>query len=194
MLFYPPKFGHCWSSSLSFRHSLRNTLWIILNWKLTASWLFLGFPGGPSGKELNCQYRRIRDMGSILGLGRSPAGGHGNSLQYSCLENPVDRGVWRATVHGVTKSQTWLSDLKNMQLPLLGYRWPYIVRQNESALVVVVDLEFQEVIGLLTIQCEWKEVICRTQKMVGCLLAILYPVNWVSGELQPISGRSVSIQ
>ena len=48
----------------------------------------------------------IRDMGSIPGLGRSPGGGHGNPLQYSCLENPVDRGAWQATVHGVAKSQT----------------------------------------------------------------------------------------
>ena len=50
-------------------------------------------------------------MGSILGLGRS-GGGNGNPLQYSCLENPMDRGAWRDTVHGVTKSQTqlqWLS-------------------------------------------------------------------------------------
>ena len=48
----------------------------------------------------------IRDMGLIPGLGRSPRGGHGNPLQYSCLENPMDRGAWRATVHGVAKSQT----------------------------------------------------------------------------------------
>ena len=48
----------------------------------------------------------VRDSGSIPGLGRSPGGGHGNSLQYSCLENPMDRGAWRAIVHGVAKSQT----------------------------------------------------------------------------------------
>ena len=48
----------------------------------------------------------IRDVGSIPGLGRSPGGGHGNPLQYSCLENPMDRGPWWATVHGVTKSRT----------------------------------------------------------------------------------------
>ena len=46
----------------------------------------------------------IRDVGSNLRVGRSPAGGHGNPLQYSCLENPMDRGAWRASVHGVTKS------------------------------------------------------------------------------------------
>ena len=48
----------------------------------------------------------IRDAGSIPGLGRYTGGGHGNPLQYSCLENPMDKGAWRATVHGVTKSQT----------------------------------------------------------------------------------------
>ena len=48
----------------------------------------------------------IRDAGSIPGLGRSPGGGHGNPLQYSCLENPMDRGAWQALVHRVAKSQT----------------------------------------------------------------------------------------
>ena len=50
----------------------------------------------------------IRDTGSIPGSGRSPGDGHGNPLQYSCLENPMDRGVWQATVHRVTKSRTQL--------------------------------------------------------------------------------------
>ena len=48
----------------------------------------------------------IRDMGSIPGLGRSPRRGHGNPLQYSCLENPMDRGVWRAAAHRIPKNQT----------------------------------------------------------------------------------------
>ena len=48
----------------------------------------------------------VRDAGSIPGLGRSPGGGHGNPLQYSCLENPMDRGAWWATVHRVAKSRT----------------------------------------------------------------------------------------
>ena len=47
-----------------------------------------------------------RDVGWITGLGRSPGEGHGNPLQYSCLENPMDRGSWQATVHGVTQSWT----------------------------------------------------------------------------------------
>ena len=51
----------------------------------------------------------IRDMGSIPGSGRSPGEGHSNPLQNSCLENPMDRGAWQATVHGVRKSWTTLS-------------------------------------------------------------------------------------
>ena len=51
-----------------------------------------------------------RDLGSIPESGRSPAGGHGNPLQYSCVENPMDRGTWQAAVHGVAKSWTQLSD------------------------------------------------------------------------------------
>ena len=52
----------------------------------------------------------IRDVGLILGLGRSPGGGSGNPVQYFCLENPMDRGAWWAIVHGVAKSWTQLSD------------------------------------------------------------------------------------
>ena len=52
----------------------------------------------------------IREVGSVPGLGRSPGGGHSNPLQYSCLENPMGRGARWGTVHGVTKSRTWLSD------------------------------------------------------------------------------------
>ena len=57
-------------------------------------------------KNLLAMQEIAGDLGSIPGLGRSPGGGHGNSLQYSCLENSMDRGAWRAMVHGVTKSRT----------------------------------------------------------------------------------------
>ena len=59
-------------------------------------------------KNLPANAGNITDAGSIPGLGRSPGGRHSNSLQYSCLENPMDRGTWRATAHRVTKSQTRL--------------------------------------------------------------------------------------
>ena len=67
----------------------------------------MGFPLGSEGKESACN---AGDLGSMLGLGISPGGGHGNPLKYSCLENPMDSGAWQATVHGVAKSRTWLSD------------------------------------------------------------------------------------
>ena len=59
-----------------------------------------------SSKEFACNARATGDMGSVPGLGRSPGGWHSNPLQYSCLENPKNRGAWWATVHAVTKSQT----------------------------------------------------------------------------------------
>ena len=67
----------------------------------------MGFPCGSAGKEST---GNAGDLGSIPGLGRSPEGGHGNPLHCSCLENPMDRTAWWATVHGVAKSQTQLSD------------------------------------------------------------------------------------
>ena len=71
----------------------------------------MGFPGGTGGKESTCNAEDLRDLGSIPGLKRSPGGGHGNPLQYSCLENPIDRGAWWATAHGVAQSWTWLNGL-----------------------------------------------------------------------------------
>ena len=65
----------------------------------------LGFPGGVVVKNPPPNAIDTGDAGLIPGLGRSPAEGNGNPLQYSCLENPMDRGAWWATVHGVTKSQ-----------------------------------------------------------------------------------------
>ena len=63
----------------------------------------MGFPGGSDSKE---SAHNVGDPGSIPGSGRSPGEGNGNPLQYSCLENSKDRGVWWAIVHGVTKSDT----------------------------------------------------------------------------------------
>ena len=70
--------------------------------------VFCSRPGGSDSKESACN---AGGMGSVPGLGRSSGGGNGNPLQYSCLENSMDKGAWQATVHRVTKSQTWLKRL-----------------------------------------------------------------------------------
>ena len=69
----------------------------------------MGFPCSSDSKQSACNEG---DLGLIPGLGGSPGKGNGYALQYSCLENPMDRGAWQATVHGVAKSQTRLSDFQ----------------------------------------------------------------------------------
>ena len=68
----------------------------------------MGCPGCPAGKESTCN---AGNLGSIPGSGQSPGEGNGHPLQYSCLENPMDRGAWRATVHRVAKSWTQMKQL-----------------------------------------------------------------------------------
>ena len=72
----------------------------------------LGFSGGSDGKASLCS---AGDQGSIPGLGRSPGEGNGSPLQYSCLENSMDGAAWWATVHGVAKSRTRLSNFTTLQ-------------------------------------------------------------------------------
>ena len=69
--------------------------------------IFLSFPGGSVSKESPCN---TGDLGFLPWLGRSPRGGQGNPLQYSCLENPMDTGTWLSAVQGVARGQTRLSD------------------------------------------------------------------------------------
>ena len=78
------------------------------------------FPGGSEVKASACN---AGDLGSIPGSGRSPGEGNGNPLQYSCLENPMDRGAWWATVHGVTKSWTRLSNFSLNVLTHMPALW-----------------------------------------------------------------------
>ena len=73
--------------------------------------------GFPVVKNLPANTGEARDMGSISELGRSPGVGNGNPLQYSYLENSMDRGAWQATAHGVTKSQTQLSAYTHSHTP-----------------------------------------------------------------------------
>ena len=78
-----------------------------------------GFPHSSVGKESACD---AGDPGLIPGLGRFPGKGNGNPLQYSCMENPMDGGAWWATVHGVAKSRTRLSDFTSLSLSLAPKR------------------------------------------------------------------------
>ena len=78
----------------------------MINLNIISVHLRRGFPSSSSGQEFACN---ARDLGLTPGSGRSPGEGHGDPLQYSCLENPMDRRAWQATVHGVTKSHTRLS-------------------------------------------------------------------------------------
>ena len=70
-----------------------------------------GFPGGSVVKNLPANAGDVRDMVSVPGSGKSPGAGQGNPLQYSCLENPTDRGAWQTMVHRVAKSWTQLKQL-----------------------------------------------------------------------------------
>ena len=84
------------SMKIFFIFFLQQCLDVSLNW-------LLGFPGGSDDEESTCN---AGDQGLLPGSGRSPGGRHSNPLQYSCLENAMDRGAWWARVHGVAKSQT----------------------------------------------------------------------------------------
>ena len=81
----------------------------------------LGFPGGSVGKASACN---AGDLGSIPESERSPGEGNGNPLQYSCLENPMDSGAWQATVHGVAKSRTQLSDFTSLTAAIIAREVP----------------------------------------------------------------------
>ena len=83
----------------------------VILWIHSPEWISLGFPCGASGKEPASQCRRCKRRSFHPWVGKIPGGGHGNPLQYSCLENPTDRGACQTTVHRVTMSQTRLKQL-----------------------------------------------------------------------------------
>ena len=95
---------------------------------------YRGFPGGSVVKNPPAN---AGDAGLIPGSGRSPGGGHGNPLQYSCLENPSDRGAWRATVHVVVKSQTQLSTHALLQFKIFSV--PYLKARNMCKIITIYN-------------------------------------------------------
>ena len=96
-------------------------------------YIYLGFPGGASSSESACQFRRREDESWIPESGRSPGEGNGSPLQYSCLENSMDRGAWWAIVRGIAKSQTWPSNWARMSyMYIYKYSWHDIGRQHNQ--------------------------------------------------------------
>ena len=96
-------------TNMSFLETLSKTFTSVILFKKQVEellYMSLDFPSSSNGKESPCN---VGNLGSIPGLGRTPGEGHGDPLQYSCLENSMDREAWRAIVHGVSKSLTQLS-------------------------------------------------------------------------------------
>ena len=102
----------------------------------------MGFPGGASGKESICNAGDAEDSGLIPGLGRSPGGGHGNPFQYSYLENPMNGGAWRATVHRVAESQIRLKRLSMTHIVSL-VRWFLLFNEVNQLYVYIYPLPLE---------------------------------------------------
>ena len=96
-----------WLSLFNCRIKNNHIEYILSPGKINLIYFYRGFPGSSDGKESACH---AGNPGLIPRLGRSPKEGNGSPPQYSCLKNSMDRGAWGATVHGVAKSQIWLSD------------------------------------------------------------------------------------
>ena len=119
------------------RHSFPHGQHHVAEWHTSdQGWAYTGdFPGG-SGKESTCN---AGDPGSIPESGRSPGGGHGNPLQCSCLENPMDRGAWQAAVLKVSQSQTGLKRLSSSGSQPALTPWSLRVRsQPQSSLLCYI--------------------------------------------------------
>ena len=101
------------------------------------------------GSEVKASACNAEDLGSIPGSGRSPGEGNGNPLQYSCLENPMDGGAWWATVHGVTKSQTRLSDFTPAHKYTHTHTHTHTVGKKGKSVCYLILLLFLHRIGLI---------------------------------------------
>ena len=110
-----------------------------------------GFPGGSVVKESACN---TGDVGSVLGSGRYPRGGHGNPLQYSCLENSTDRGAWRATMHGVAKESDRTEETEHTGTSY----WYRIDNAGCSSVVLIFLVIFMDIIfGLWYWRRLWRD-------------------------------------
>ena len=140
----------------------------------------IGYPVQYSWASLVTPTCNTENLDSMPGLGRSPGEGNGNPLQYSCLENPMDGGAWYTTVHGVTKSWTWLSDFTYFTIQNLSI----LPRKVQSGMIsAVLSLSVMSNFLQLHIQqptrvfCPW--VFSRQEYWRGChaLLQGIFPTQ-----------------
>ena len=141
----------------------------------------MGLPWWLSNKESTCNAEAAQAAVSISGLGRFPGGGNGSPLQYSCLENPMDRGAWQATVHRVAKSRTrlkWLSithaKCVHVCLHLKFFKWgetvfkplPTMVKTEKHGAIIFFKSKFKfpqrNYWSIYT--CDWHSYHCQENK------------------------------
>ena len=110
--------------------------------------IIMDFPGGANDKEPICQCRRHRRPGFSPWIGKIPGGGHGNPLQYSCLENPVGREAWWAAVYRVTKHQTRLRQLSMCMSRAYHTKWSKLNRDRQISYDVSYTWNLKTVIQM----------------------------------------------
>ena len=154
-----------WSVLKGFQWKLLFILGKCIRMRLT--W-FQGFPGGSVVKNLPANAGDTRDPGLIAGVGRALGVGNDNLLQYSCLENPMDRGAWPATVHGVTKRWTWLRNLAHNMASALG-------AENQGSLEI--GMHVIEQISLLVILYWWYIIIIWRSSVKDKTIYLIFMLN-----------------
>ena len=147
------------------------------------------YPLSASTSPFGCSYNNAGDLGLIPGSGRSPGEGNGNSLQYSCLENPMDQRAWWATVHGVTKSRTRLTDF-------ILHTW----QVHQSLVPVCLTVVTQEPVWLVELN-QMRDLWLERTRDPGALRRFVSLLWWchlsLPGDLrsyQPLSWHWSSIQ
>ena len=142
------------------------------------------------------------EAGSIPGSGISPVEGNGTPLQYSCLENSMNRGVWRAIVHGVAKSQTWLSNLTrsldfSFSLVLVTDQWNglWLEKTEEGEILLVFWWEIKRKLLHHWLICKWpRELISHwvlfDDRFVICSLVLVFSIGRPVEHVLDLKGES----
>ena len=131
--------GHCQYLSMKRKHASQEGCILCQETRYLVIYFCLDFPGGSDGKESTCQCRKwVQSLGGEGTLKE----GNGNPLQYSCLENSMDRGAWQAMVHGVTKSWTQLSNEHTRIFACLSFScWVIAIGKEQRGKAVRISLK-----------------------------------------------------